>query len=94
MNDLETIKKRFPGISCAYRDSQIVNKELMHNQNIPCSSHIEAVIEVSKIIDKYTLLANSSVFSELITLKFEDDVNYRVGDKVLVSGSLELCDIV
>lgn len=74
--------------------SQIVNKELMHNQNIPCSSHIEAVIEVSKIIDKYTLLANSSVFSELIMLKFEDDVNYKVGDKVLVSGSLELCDIV
>jgi len=74
--------------------SQIANKELIHMQNIPCSSHIEAIIEVSNIIDKYTLLAYSSVFSELIMLKFEDAVNYKVGDKVLVSGSLELFDIV
>jgi hypothetical protein len=101
LNNTQVIQKRKNGDSITgnvcidlISHSQIVNKELMHNQNIPCSSHIEAVIEVSKIIDKYTLLANSSVFSELIMLKFEDDVNYKVGDKVLVSGSLELCDIV
>lgn len=33
-------------------------------------------------------------FKQLYMLKFEDAINYKVGDKVLVSGSLELFDIV
>ncbi len=69
-------------------------KELIHNQSIPFSPHIEAIIEVSQIIDKFTLIANTSIISEHITINFEDEVDYRVGDKVLVNGSLELCDIV
>lgn len=63
---------------------------LSHNQEIAGSPHIKAVIEVSKIIDEYSIYAHSSISDEDILIEFEKTIDHKVGDKVLVIGSLEI----
>ena len=74
--------------------SEKVDKELIHHQAIQKSPHIEAVIEVAQIIDEYSLYAFSSMLDTAILIEFESGVEYKVGDRVLVSGELEIecCD--
>lgn len=55
--------------------------------------YVEAVIEVTQIIDKYSVYALSSVLDGNILIEFENEVNYKVGERVLIVGSLELSEI-
>lgn len=72
----------------------VVDKEvdaaLMHRQFIPGSSHIEAIVQVHKIIDDYSVLAYSSLVNEKILVEFEYKVNYQKGDVIYLEGSLEM----
>lgn len=70
--------------------SQKVKEELSHYQNIQKSSHIEAVVEVTRVIDEYSLYALSSIVEDNILIEFENEVDYKVGERVLIIGSLEI----
>lgn len=72
--------------------TQKVDKELFHCQEIPNSPHIEAVVEVSKVVDEYAMYALSSIMETEILVEFESVVDYKVGDKISVIGSLEIAD--
>ena len=72
--------------------SQKVDEDLTHRQEIYKSSHIEAIIEVAQIIDEYSIYAFSSILDDNILIEFEKAVSYIVGERVLVSGSLELSE--
>ena len=67
-----------------------VKETLIHFQKIQNSPHIEAVIEATQIIDEYSMYALSTVSDSNILVDFENAVSYKVGDRVLVIGSLEL----
>lgn len=69
--------------------SQKVDKELSYYQKIHKSSHIEAVVEVVRVIDKYSLYALSSILEDSILIEFESAVDYKLGDRILIIGSLE-----
>lgn len=72
--------------------TQKVDKELFHCQEILNSPHIEAIVEVSKIVDEYAVYAVSSILETEILIEFESVVDYKVGDKISVIGSLEIVD--
>jgi len=72
--------------------SEKVDKELIHHQEIQKSSHIEAIIEVVQIINEYSIYAFSSILDNNILIEFESAVEYNVGDRVLVIGSLEMSE--
>lgn len=67
-----------------------VKETLIHFQKIQNSPHIEAVIEATQIIDECSMYALSTVSDSNILVDFENAVSYKVGDRVLVIGSLEL----
>lgn len=69
--------------------SQKVDKELSYYQKIQKSSHIEAVVEVVRVIDEYSLYALSSILEDSILIEFESAVDYKLGDRILIIGSLE-----
>ena len=72
--------------------SQKVTKDLIHDQKIQKSPHIQAIIEVVQIIDAYSIYARSSISEDKILVEFETAVSYKVGERVLVVGSLELIE--
>jgi len=74
--------------------SKKVNKELIYCQKIQKSSHIEAIVEVVQIIDEYSLYAVSSILDDSVLIEFESGVNYKVGDRILIIGSLEMSKII
>lgn len=73
--------------------SQKVDKDLIHHQEIQKSPHIEAIIEVAQIIDEYSVYALSSISGDNVLVEFENAVSYKVGERVLIVGSLELSEI-
>lgn len=73
--------------------SQKVDEDLTHRQNIYKSPHIEAIIEVTQIIDSYSIYALSSILDDNILIEFENVVSYKAGERVLVIGSLKLNEI-
>lgn len=70
--------------------SQKVDEDLSYHQEIQKSPHIEAIIEVVQIIDEYSIYALSAILDENVLVEFENAVSYKVGERILVSGSLEL----
>lgn len=73
--------------------SQKTNGSLSHRQEIQQSPHIEAIIEVVQIVDKYSIYALSSISDDNVLIEFENAVNYKVGERVFVIGSLELSEM-
>ena len=72
--------------------SRKADKALIHRQKIQKSPHIEAIIEVDQIIDEYSIYALSTISDRDILIEFENAVSYKVGERVLVIGSLELSE--
>lgn len=70
--------------------SQKVDKKLSYYQKIQKSSHIEAVVEVTQIIDECSVYACSSILDNNILIEFESEIDYKVGDRILIIGSLEM----
>lgn len=75
-------------VSNSYKD----NEKLFHRQNIINSPHIEAIVEVLQIVDKYSLYALSSIVDDKILIEFESAMNYKVGERVFLSGELEMSE--
>lgn len=75
---------------CLITFSKIVNDDITHYYpDILNSSWVNAVIEVTRSIDDYSLYAKSSITEEDILLEFETKVAYQTGDRLLINGSLE-----
>lgn len=72
--------------------SKKTDRKLNHHQGILNSSHIEAVVKIIRIVDEYSVYALSSIVDDKILIEFESAVNYKVGDKILVIGSLEIVE--
>ena len=72
--------------------SRKADEALIHRQKIQKSPHIEAIIEVEQIIDEYSIYALSTISDRDILIEFENAVSYKVGERVLVIGSLELSE--
>lgn len=64
------------------------DEKLSHHQKIQESPHIEAVVEVAQMTDEYSIYALSSILDDTILIEFESAVEYRVGERILVIGSL------
>ena len=67
-----------------------IDKEIMHEQTIEKSSHIEAIVEICQIVDDYSVYAFSSVSNNEILIEFESAVDYKEGDRIFIAGSLEM----
>ena len=67
-----------------------VDKELFHRQEILKSPHIEAIVKVVQIINEYSIYAHSSILNDNVLIEFERAVDYKVGDRVFIIGSLEM----
>ena len=67
-----------------------IDMGVMHKQVIDNSSHIEAVVEVSRIIDNYSVYVFSSISTDEVLVEFESEVDYKEGDRVFIEGSLEI----
>ena len=50
---------------------------------------MNAIVKVTRMVDCYSLYAISSIIDEEILVEFETIVNYQIGDKILIKGSLE-----
>ena len=65
------------------------NGELMHEQPIFQSSHINAIVDVIEIIDDYSILALTDFCDGKLLIQFEKKIKYSVYDRIYVEGSLE-----
>ena len=74
-------------INLAFLDKK-TNRDIIFIQNIQKSPHIEAIVKVTKIIDNYRIYAISSIRQDEILIDFEEEVDCRVGDKILISGEI------
>ncbi len=74
--------------------SDKVDLELMHQQGIKDSSHIEAVVEMCEAVDDYSIYANSTITNEKILIEFENVASYSEGDKIRIEGSLEIFESI
>ena len=70
--------------------SKKVDEAFSYNQKIAKSSHIEAVVEVVQVIAADSVHVLSSIVPEWILVEFENEVDYKVGDRIRVVGSLEI----
>ena len=68
------------------------SKSLRHKQAKKSSfSYIEAVVEVVEIVNEDYVYALTSIVEEKILINFEvEKVNFNVGDRILVNGSLTI----
>ncbi len=51
---------------------------------------INAIVEITKIIDEYSFYALSSLQEEEILVEVEDIISFKKGDKVYIEGFLEI----
>lgn len=65
-------------------ESQLYYKQLKRNVSI------EAVIEIIEIIDEYSFYGFSNIQEEKILVEVEFKINFKIGDKVLINGGLEI----
>ena len=69
--------------------SKKVDEELSHVQNYGYAG-IEAVVCVTEVDDCDAVYAKNSIYDEEILIEFEQDEDYKEGDLIWVSGSLEI----
>ena len=73
--------------------SRKTDDKLSHHQDKQGSPYIKAIIEITQIIDEYSIYAVSSLLDNNILIEFESAINYKVGERILVIGSLELSEM-
>ena len=70
--------------------SFITKDKLMYIQPIKESSHIRAIIEVENVEDDYSIYARTNICDKNILVEFERKVQYNIGDRLYLEGSLEI----
>ena len=72
----------------------LVNKsnKISYEQPIKNSSYIEAIVEVYRVINEYSIYVKSNISDRKILIDFESKVSYNKGDMIYVEGELKIDD--
>ena len=72
----------------------LVNKsnKISYEQPIKNSSYIEAIVEVYRVIDEYSIYVKSDISDRKILIDFESKVSYDKGDMIYIEGGLKIDD--
>ena len=65
------------------------NKELMYVQKNEYSG-IDAVVEITEVINEFTYYAKNSIVDRDIILDMEKDTDLKKGDRIYIEGSLQI----
>ena len=65
------------------------NEELMYVQKNEYSG-IDAVVEITEVINEFTYYAKNSIVDRDIILDMEKDMNLKKGDRIYIEGSLQI----
>ena len=65
------------------------DKELMYVQKNEYSG-IDAVVEITEVINEFTYYAKNSIVDRDIILDMEKDTDLKKGDRIYIEGSLQL----
>ena len=80
--------------SHSFHFKSLVNKsnKISYEQPIKNSSYIEAIVEVYRVIDEYSIYVKSDISDRKILIDFESRVSYNKGDMIYVEGELKISD--
>ena len=65
------------------------NEELMYVQKNEYSG-IDAVVEITEVINEFTYYAKNSIVARDIILDMEKDTDLKKGDRIYIEGSLQI----
>ena len=65
------------------------NEELMYVQKNEYSG-IDAVVEITEVINEFTYYAKNSIVARDIILDMEKDMDLKKGDRIYIEGSLQI----
>ena len=65
------------------------NEELMYVQKNEYS-RIDAVVEITEVINEFTYYAKNSIVDRDIILYMEKDMDLKKGDRIYIEGSLQI----
>ena len=65
------------------------NEELMYVQKNEYS-RIDAVVEITEVINEFTYYAKNSIVDRDIILDMEKDMDLKKGDRIYIEGSLQI----
>lgn len=66
-----------------------IDKELMYVQKNEYSG-IDAVVEITEVINEFTYYAKNSIVDRDIILDMEKDMDLKKGDRIYIEGSLQI----
>ena len=80
--------------SRSFHFKSLVNKsnKISYEQPIKNSSYIEAIVEVYRVIDEYSIYVKSDISDRKILIDFESRISYNKGDMIYVEGELKIDD--
>ena len=75
-----------------FKSSVNKSNKISYEQPIKNSSYIEAIVEVYRVIDEYSIYVKSNISDRKILIDFESKVSYDKGDMIYVEGELKIDD--
>lgn len=78
--------------SFSFKSSVNKSNKISYEQPIKNSSYIEAIVEVYRVIDEYSIYVKSNISDRKILIDFESKVSYNKGDMIYVEGELKIDD--
>ena len=78
--------------SFSFKSSVNKSNKISYEQPIKNSSYIEAIVEVYRVIDEYSIYVKSDISDRKILIDFESKVSYNKGDMIYVEGELKIDD--
>ena len=75
-----------------FKSSVNKSNKISYEQPIKNSSYIEAIVEVYRVIDEYSIYVKSDISDRKILIDFESRVSYNKGDMIYVEGELKIDD--
>ena len=78
--------------SFSFKSSVNKSNKMSYEQPIKNSSYIEAIVEVYRVIDEYSIYVKSNISDRKILIDFESKVSYNKGDMIYVEGELKIDD--
>ena len=78
--------------SFSFKSSVNKSNKISYEQPIKNSSYIEAIVEVYRVIDEYSIYVKSNIYDRKILIDFESEVSYDKGDMIYIEGGLKIDD--
>ena len=78
--------------SFSFKSSVHKSNKISYEQPIKNSSYIEAIVEVYRVIDEYSIYVKSDISDRKILIDFESKVSYNKGNMIYIEGGLKIDD--